>query len=443
MARGNAPMVAQVQRRRLGERLRRSLFAIPALLATAGAVMAVGLLAVDRTFPAADLPADLRMSAESARALLSTISGATITTVGVVFSVTVVAVQLSSGQFSPRVTRGWFRDRGAQATVGLLVATFIYCVLVLREVPGTGGPPRDVPVASALGAVVLAVASVVAVIAFLDHVAQSLYVGEIARRVADETIGLLDAVADRSGDRAAERTQEGRVPGEDDAPRHVVRAGTDGWVQQITGDGVLAAVPPGTVIRLETRPGAFVTSGAPLATLWPTPPDTARAERELRRAVVVGAWRTMQQDIDFGLRQLVDIGLRALSPALNDPTTAVEVVLRISAVLRRLLVCDLTPRRQEGDHGRLLLRPHELDHDRYVAHGYDQLRRAAVGYPEVLTAIVRSLRMLLDAVEQHQRPDRARPLHRQLHLVLAEADKAGLGADDLTELRAAARPAVP
>jgi uncharacterized membrane protein len=100
-------------------------------------------------------------------------------------------------------------------------------------------------------------------------------------------------------------------------------------------------VPEKTVVRLESRGGAYVSKGQPLATLWPKPPNPEKVRRRVASAVEVGDERTMQEDIDFGLRQLVDIGLSALSPAVNDPTTATEVVLRIGSVLRRLLVCDL------------------------------------------------------------------------------------------------------
>src|SRR6201999_3111696 len=140
--------------------------------------------------------------------------------------------------------------------------------------------------------------------------------------------------------------------------------------QQVGHRAVLAAVPPGSTIRLETRVGSYLVRDEPLARIWPAPDAETgrRAAQLIGEAVIIGATRTMQQDIDFALRQLNDIGLRALSPAVNDPTTAIEVILRVSSIMRPLVQAELPAQAHRDDDGRTLLTPWDLDHAEYVRH---------------------------------------------------------------------------
>jgi uncharacterized membrane protein len=215
-------------------------------------------------------------------------------------------------------------------------------------------------------------------------------------------------------------------------------------VTQAPGDRLLAAVPPHTTVRLETRIGAYIHEGEPLVTVRPVPADPQAVLRRLSATVTVAETRTMQHDVDFALRQLVDIGLRALSAAINDPTTAVEVTLRIGGLLRRLLVCDLPPVATGGPDGRVLVRPWDLSPDDYIAHGFDQLRQASVTQPHVVAALLRVLRMLITLVQEADRPQHVPALERQMDLLLATVEQQpGLHPADLDRIRAVASGADP
>src|SRR4029453_5849600 len=173
-------------------------------------------------------------------------------------------------------------------------------------------------------------------------------------------------------------------------------------------------------------------------------PDAATghdAARLIGEAVIAGATRTMQQDVDFALRQLNDIGLRALSPAVNDPTTAIEVILRVASVLRPLIRADLPAQAQRDAEGRTLLTPWDLDHPEYVRHAYGQIRLYAGSHPQVALTLIRVLRMLRDGVADHDgdRTTTIAELDRQLEAVIADAKRAGLADTELTPLRDAAR----
>ncbi|MGY1680139.1 DUF2254 domain-containing protein [Geodermatophilus sp. SYSU D01176] len=419
-------------------RFRESLFALPALLVVAGIGVAEVAGAVDRAVGERAVPGTLTMPSSTATWLLSTVAGATITTAGVVFPLTVVSLQLASSQFSPRVMRSFIRDRLSQVVIGLLIATFVYCVLILRRVDGdaTGPAPR----VSLTVAVVLTVVTVLLIVAHLDHLAHGLQVGEVVRRISEEGRHVLRAAQQDTGTGrpTAARTPPvgGRVL--------TVPAPRDGWITQAPSDRLLAAVPPRTTVRLDTRTGAYVHAGEPLVTVWPAPADAGAVARRLAATVLIDDVRTMQCDVDFALRQLVDIGLRALSTAINDPTTAVEVTVRIGSLLRRILTAPAPADAVTGPGGRLLLRPWQLSGAEYVAHGVDQLRHAAPAQPQVAAALLRVLRMLIAHVETAGRPEHAPALRRQIDLLLhALRTTPGLHPADLARLEAIATDADP
>ena len=409
-------------------RFAESLFLFPALLMLAGIALAIGAAAHDRALGHdAWIPLTLAMSSNAATWLLATVAGAMITTVGVVFSLTVVSLQLASGQFSPRVMRSFIRDRLSQGVIGLLVGTFFYCILILPSL--SGDPAADAPRISLTLAVVLTLVTVVGIIAHLDHLSRGLQVGNLARAIAAEG-GRVAAELDKAptGLQAAD-PRDFHPP----ADAAVICCPVSGWVSQVDSTRLLAAVPPGTTVRLESRIGAYVHADEPLLSVWPAPSGDSR--QELAGAIEVADARTMLQDADFAIRQLVDIGLRALSSAINDPTTAVEITLRLGSLLRGILTVPLAPEALRDSAGRVLVQPWNLDHEEYVDHAFDQLRQACLDQPEVAAALLRVLRMLITHVNEEGCPERSAPLHRQMNLLLDSLRKhPGLHPEDLRRL---------
>ncbi|MFC4554568.1 DUF2254 domain-containing protein [Georgenia faecalis] len=414
-------------------RFRESLFLLPTLVVAGGLALAALTTRIDDAIGDRPIPLTVSMDTTAATWLVSTVAGAMITTAGVVFSLTVVSLQLASSQFSPRVMRSFIRDRLSQLVIGLLVATFVYCVLTLPSLRGEGTGPA--PRVSVTVAIVLAVVTVVAIIAHLDHLAHRLQVGHLARDIAAEGLAVIGRI--RAEPRGLTRSEAALTP-----PASVLRVHTDtgGWVSQVDTARLLAAVPAGTTVRLETRVGAYLHQGEPLVTVWPPPLDDG-AERALAAAVAVSDSRTMQQDVDFALRQLVDVGLRALSAAINDPSTAVEVTLRVGGLMRELLVTDFARAVTDG-RGRVFVRPWDLDHTEYIAHAFDQLRQAAPPQPQVVAALLRVLRMLIAHVEQAGRPEHVPALRAQIDLLLDGVDaQSGLHPHDVARLHAMAADA--
>ena len=432
------PHVRRLRQRALSNRLRESLLFLPLILLIAGVALQQVARVIDEHVSLGWL-GTFNMSPDAAQTLLSTIAGATITTAGVVFSLLVVSLQLASGQFSPRVLRTFWRDRVGQVLIGLLLTTFAFCVLALS---GLDTSAEHAPTLTMVLAIALALASILAIVGYLNRITRRQYVGRIMERIQNEALALIQGLpyGSRMGERCGapidvpDLTTLG-------APL-VVAAHDNGWVQQISRRAVLAAVPAGSVVRLETRVGAYLVRGEPLARIWPRPDPASAGEtaRLVAEAAIIGVARTMQQDIDFGLRQLNDIGLRALSPAVNDQTTAVEVILRVASIMRPLIGADLPAQAQRDADGRVLLTPSDLDHGEYVTHAYGQIGRYAAPHPQVALALIRAVRMLRTAAESYDgdRTDAVAALDAQVESILELAASAGLLDSELAPLRAAA-----
>ena len=420
------------------EAFRDSLFFLPSLFVVIAVGLAELMLRVDDNVTQATLPVFVRFTVDSAREVLGTVAGATITVTGVVFALTALTVQLASTQYSPRVLRGFVRDRFNQAAIGFLVATFVYALLTLRSVRTAleDGGTEVVPNLSTSLAVVLAVAAVLVILAYVNHTAHALQASQLVRRVTDETVTTVRDLFPEAGSPGPPRPPAEIVPARS---AHLVVAGGSGWVQQI-GDGVLLeAVAPGGVVQVDVRAGIFVPEGTPLCRVWSDDDDTDELDERVRRAFRLGSARTMQQDAAFGIRQLTDIALRALSPGVNDPTTAYESIVHLVAVLVEILRRDLPPDVFTDDQGRWVFHLHELGHQAYVDSAFDQIRVAARPQPGILVALLNALGLLRRELERAGLHDRIAPLRRQAALVVAEADEADvLDADRQRVHRAAA-----
>ncbi|HLT85031.1 MAG TPA: DUF2254 domain-containing protein [Phototrophicaceae bacterium] len=431
MRRQRAGLAWSLRRSAVRYRFQESLFLLPALVMLGGIGLAIGATAVDDAIGHdAELPLVLAMSSNAGTWLLATVAGAMITTVGVVFSLTVVSLQLASDQFSPRVMRSFIRDRLSQRVIGLLVGTFFYCVLVL---PNISGEPTDpAPRVSLTLAIVLTLVTVVGIIVHLDHLARGLQVGNVVRVIAAEAEAVVAAVGRLPSGLRQVDPEELAAP-EDAA---VVECHVSGWVSQVDVRQALR-VAAGTTARLETRVGAYIHAGEPLFTVWPAPGERDRTA--LATAVEVTDARTMLQDVDFALRQLVDIGLRALSPAVNDPTTAVEVILRVGSLMRNVLTAPLAPTALQDGEGRVLVQPWNLDHDELVAHAFDQLRQRCLDQPQVAATLLRVLRMLAVHVRDEGHEERVPALEHQVSLLLeALEDGRPVRPEDLRRVAAVA-----
>ena len=419
------------------EQLRGSLFYVPATYIVFAGGLAWATSHFDREFARnlPDIPVLIPTTVDSARAILSTIAGATITVAGVMFSLTVIAVQLASSQFSPRVLRGLLRDRVSQHTIGITVAVFTYCLLVLAGTRQTGDATEPFQNISVTVAVGLSLVAVLAIVAFLDHSARSMQVGEVIRNVAEETHS---AIRDRYPERAEDDNGPEIPPDPERPPDLVVRVTDEGWVQLIDAKAILGLIPSGAVAHIRARPGAYAIPGRPLVDVWGEIEDGEDLEQDIRSAFAIGDERTMQQDVAFGIRQLVDIALRALSPGINDPTTAIEVLFRLGGITRELALRELPPRAVHDD-DRVVLRGDLLEFDELVRYAFRQIREVAVSQPGVVKVLVRVIGEVAEELRRHELEGRVEALRHEARRALEALESYGHLDDDVKPVHEEAR----
>jgi uncharacterized membrane protein len=325
------------------DRIRSSFWFLPAAMASGAMVLAFATVALET--PVTDwLTRSWGLTftggAEGASSLLGAIAGSMITIAGVVFSMTLVALSLASSQLGPRLLRNFMRDTTTQMVLGTFVATFLYCLLVLRTIR-RAEEILFVPHLSVTLGVLLAVVSVGVLIYFIHHVAVSIQANEVVARVGKELIEEIEQLFPENIGRGAPRipTEPPDASFLDRFEREARPIGStgDGYLQFIDGDALMAlAMQEDVVIRVERRPGHYVVATRPLALVWPGDRVTDQLMDRVNCAFALGNQRTSGQDIEFAANQLVEIAIRALSPGVNDPFTAMTCVDRLGSALCRL-----------------------------------------------------------------------------------------------------------
>ena len=354
---------------------------------------------------------------DSASTLLQIVATAVVTVATLTFSLTVVALQLASQQFSPRLLREVTRDPVWKAVLAVLGGTFVFTVITVRELHAD----RPVPVLSTGLVLVLGIASLGAGLAFITHITRVLRVDTMMLRVHDETVRAIEEFYPEYGDPAPRSPAELHL---DEAAGRMVTATGSGFVRVLTRDRLVqAAREHDAVVRLQVRPGDHVVQRAPIATVWGGGPAL---EDAVRSAVVLDYERTLDQDAAFGLRQLEDIAVKAVSPAINDPVTAATAIGHMADLLVRLTGRRLgdTLRADDDGVGRVVVPDRDLRYHLELCSG--QVRRFGAAEPTVLSAL---LRMFRDVAVACRDDDQRAEVARAARLVLQELPE-GVGAED-------------
>ncbi len=420
----------------LRERARVSLFFVPTVGVLISIVGAYLTIWIDSRLDlqGADLPLGATSTVASARAVLSTIAGATMTFAAIAFSISLLIIQQASSQFSPRVVHTLIRDPFNKRVMGLVMGTFTYCLVVLRSVRSPFEPGGDavIPNVSVAVAVVFGVATIISIAAFLNHSAHSMDVSQILDRVEIEATGHA-----RREWNVAEADQPPPEPvAVPDDPAHIVLFDSAGWVQQIDTGALLACLPDGTTAWVYAYPGRYSIPGIPLCALSAEPEDIEAIEQAILDTISIGNTRTMQQDISFGLRQMADVGLKALSTGINDPTTAQDAIFHSAAVLAELLRRDPPPELTD-DRGRRVVLVEQPNGDDLVRVAFGELRRAAATQPTVCIYLLEALHLLREGLDAAGFSSRTAVLVEQARLVVAGCEETNVLPADLADVRRA------
>jgi len=370
------PAWRRVDSEHLREELRTNLWFIPVL----EVIAALALFAITYAIDRAAFDGDFRYpswalsgSPDAARQILTTIAAAIITVIGVVFSIVIVALSLTSTQFGPRMLRNFIRDPGTQFTLGTFVATFVYSIAALGSI-GQESRGNFVPHISITMTLALMVVDLGVLIYFINHIATQIQLPQVIASVAKD---LARAIETEAGNAAATLAALGDIGGLLAAPR-------SGYLQFIDRRTLVRiASDADVVIHLLYRPGHFLVQGYPYATVWPAGRADAVA-RELSRSHVTGPYRTLAQDVSFGLDQLVEIALRALSPAVNDTFTAMTCIDWIGDSLSKI-TGNWQPRHVYRDAaGRVRVITTEPTYERLVERSFEKIRQAGQGMPAIM-----------------------------------------------------------
>ena len=321
--------------------LRSTYWFIPSLMTVGAVALAVSMVAIDRSTDSGWLLAWLYSGgADGARSLLSAVAGSTITVVSLTFSVTIVALTVTSQHFGPRLLNSFMRDVPAQLVLGAFIGTFSYCLMVLRTVRGEGdGLSPFVPHLAVTVAVAMTLASVAALIYFIHHISASMQVATITTEISRD----LEAAIDRLYPAEVGAGLLERPPDQADvlsiqpADAVAIKTTGSGYVQVIEADALMAlACEHDLTIWLATRPGEFLVAGVAIAFVAPPSRVSQPLSVALNRLLLLGPDRTSRQDAGFALQQLVEVALHALSPGMNEPFTAITCIDRLGQSLALL-----------------------------------------------------------------------------------------------------------
>jgi len=392
---------------------------VPGLIILGAITLAIGLIEVNPLVDQQMLarwPLLFGAGAAASRGLLAAIASSMITVAGVVFSITIVALSLASSQYTSRVLRNFMRDRINQTVLGVFVGIFAYCLVVLRTIRG-GDEGAFVPSLAMLFGLILGFVGIAFLVFFIHHMAISIQASQILAAVSEETLRAVEHLFPEGvGQEESDDTQFELPQGQ---RWHAVSAAQTGYIQEIDTAKLLAfAGQHGTVIRMERTIGEFLVKGTVVVSVLGTNPPVEKDARQLASSCIVGRQRTMDQDAAFGIRQLVDVAMKALSPGINDTTTAVMCVDYLTAILLQLAGRQMESRYRAED-GELRLLTRGPTFPGLVGEAYDQIRQNAGGNVAVVSRLLWSLETLTDqtsmAIRRRVLLDHARALQELGH----------------------------
>lgn len=374
------------------------LWVIPVMCVVAGIVLSMSTIAIDRVWDFEVLPRWLTGGPDAAIAVLTTIAASMVSLATLVLTITMVVVQLAMGQFSPRIVQTFLRDKPSQLAIGLFVATFAHAMLTLREV--SLDDEGQVPGVAIATAYVLVLVSIAMLVLYVNHIGRSLRVSSLIELVGEDVRRLID---EQYPERLTTATTD---------PAEIV-ADESTVVTAIDAERLVdLAVRAGCVLHLQVAVGTFLPAGSVLARVEGQ--CTTLDHREVRAALRSGLERTLEEDLAYGFRMLVDVAERSLADSpFVDPTTAVQSIDRLHDGLRQLATREIGDGTRCDADGRLRLTIPTMSWDAYVHLAFDEIRLAGSGSPQVSRRLTAAYLDLIEIAPA----DRRHVLRRQLELL--------------------------
>jgi uncharacterized membrane protein len=362
---------------KLWDALHSSYWFLPGILAISAVILAFTMLNLDRTIGFDDWGWTYTGGPDGAREVLSAIASSMVSVAATAFSITIVALQLAAANFGPRLLRNFMRDTGNQIVLGTFIGTFIYSLLVLRAIYGIGDN-QFIPDLSVTIAIFLAILSIAVLIYFIHHASTIIQASNVIENVSQD----LDKTIDRLFPKKigvnppADQPLPGEIPPDFQLRAYPIKAKSNGYLQAINDQKLMhIARKYNLFIHVTSRPGKFVIKGSQLATIWPGERLNRKLHHQLQKTFILGKQRTEQQDVEFPLQELVEIALRALSPGMNDPFTAIRCIDRLSAALCHLVQRQFPSPYRYDDDKQLRVIAESVTFEGIVDQAFNQIRQ--------------------------------------------------------------------
>lgn len=373
--------------------VRTSLWLVPVICVVLGALVSFLTIAIDRSYDYTLVPASLVGGPDAALSILSTVATSMVSLATLVLTIVLVVVQLAMGQFSPRIVQRLLRDRPSQFAIGLFIATFVHTLLAIREVKlGDASSPGHVPGAAIVTTFILSIISIAILVTYVHHVGQALRVSALVELAGVQTRKLLDEIYTDKGE-----------PTKGQVDPSIVTADKSGVLAIIAHKQLVKAARGGDcVLELLPALGEFVPAGADLFKIHGEPTNIDR--KAVNGGVILRLERTLDQDVAYGIRLLVDVAERSISDSpWQDPTTAVQAIDRLHDCLRQLVTRPLLEGRCHDEDHQLRLIHQTMTWTAYVHLAFDELRLAGARSPQVARRLKAALQDLISIAPEDRR----------------------------------------
>ncbi|MDP2356190.1 MAG: DUF2254 domain-containing protein [Beijerinckiaceae bacterium] len=420
-----------VRLRNIVAHIRAQLWLLPALMAVGAALLAYVALSYGGVVR--DLAGDSAWwlysgDASTARNLLAAFLSGLITMTSLVVSVTIVILTTAASQLGPRLIAYFMGDRQIQFVLGLFLGTTLYVVIVMRTLNDELGD-EGIPHAAVTVASLMTIACVFALLFYVHKIARSVIADNLVEQVCESLLtDIRDILDEEAGDDDPEPVSMG------DRQCSSISLGRAGYIQLIDYEQLVKlASKHDVIIRLNVRAGHFVLANGTHVEVWDGAEGGETLADEIRKTAVIGSTRTSAQDLEHGLRQLVEIGLRSLSPGINDPFTAATVIDRIGSTLENIFERRLPPHFLADEAGEVRVIADRSDLTGLIGAAFNQIRQAGAGQPAIILALAETLRRLAPSAHQMAR----QALLDQLQRLEQTAATSQFGAADTADVRAA------
>lgn len=401
--------------------VRSSLWFVPTLMVAAAIILALLLIEIDGNVKRewlAEYPRIFGAGADGSRGMLSSIAGSMITIAGLSFSLTIVAMAQTSSQYTSRILRNFMRDSRNQFILGFFVGVFAYCLVVLRTIRG-GDEGRFIPSFAVFFGLILAIGSIGVLIFFIHHIATLIQASTIIGTAADETIkSVIKLFPEELGEEADQYEEEKMSEEIETDDWQIIRSHKTGFIQNVDSEVLIRrAEKHNCVFKMERRIGDFVVKNSPLVSFNGSGAADFTGESDFKEIFLISKYRTIDNDAAFGVRQIVDVALKALSPGINDTTTAVVCINYLSAILSELANRRIENQFRSKD-GKVRVIARGETFQSLTDAAFNQIRDSADGNTTIYLQILDSIKTVAQQTKSRKRLE---VLAKHIELVFEDA----------------------